>query len=512
MLFHGTGIYQWDTFGVRKRGTDEFHVFYLQTARPGSTRTAEELACWGHAYSTNLLDWTELPVTLPPMPKGQIGDLQSWTGSVVDWEGKYYFYYTARSSDTNGRQQRIFLATSDDLMTWEPYEGNPVISPDPRWYDTYENPGIYGVVDCRDPMVVKHDKKPGHFCVFVPRIPSEEFQPGAVLAGAYSEDMIHWEQTPPIYSDPKHRFTIVEMADLFKLGDKWVLTWLSDSRYGNRDILGDYFSTSATFYAVSDNVEGPYVEPEDNTLLRSWNFNGYSLRTLDWNGEKLALYVMGGQTLGNPHRPRQDVLGIPKKVIADGDQVHLAWWDGIREKVVDTPIAAGTLPPTTGLKDAYENPGRWNAENGQITGASQYGWSRYAFGPDAENFIYTASVTLQSGVAAGLMFLQRSSNDGLCAFLDVDAQRIGVATIHGFYIVDLRPMKLEAGRTYEVRVMVIERHIDVFVDGILMVQCQSHVGGKGPVGVLVDRAEAAFSNIQLEILGGYAEYKTPQEG
>ena len=62
------------------------------------------------------------------MPKGQYGDMQSWTGSIVDHEGKYYFYYTARSADTNGRQQRIFLATSDDLMTWEPYAGNPVIN------------------------------------------------------------------------------------------------------------------------------------------------------------------------------------------------------------------------------------------------------------------------------------------------------------------------------------------------------------------------------------------------
>ena len=58
MLFHGTGIYQWDSFGIRKRGTDEFHIFYLQAARPGSTLTEEQVNSWGHAYSTNLLDWT----------------------------------------------------------------------------------------------------------------------------------------------------------------------------------------------------------------------------------------------------------------------------------------------------------------------------------------------------------------------------------------------------------------------------------------------------------------------
>ena len=150
---------------------------------------------------------------------------------------------------------------------------------DGRWYTTAESPGPNGVVDCRDLMVVKHPSRPGWFGVFATRL-----APGTrtgrrrqttscpavrCSAGAYSEDLVHWEQTGPVFRSDRDAYSIVEMPDLFELDGRWYLTFLEDNAYGNRDVLGEPELSCGTRYAVSDRIEGPYAEPADNILLAS---------------------------------------------------------------------------------------------------------------------------------------------------------------------------------------------------------------------------------------------------
>lgn len=130
----------------------EYHLFY-QHYPQGNTWGPMH---WGHAVSTNLVDWQHLPIALYPDSLGLI-----FSGSaVIDWKntsgfGKggvppmvAMFTYHDMAAEKRGTQtfQTQGLAYSTDRgRTWTKYAGNPVIP----------NPGIR---DFRDTKVIWHEE------------------------------------------------------------------------------------------------------------------------------------------------------------------------------------------------------------------------------------------------------------------------------------------------------------------------------------------------------------------
>ena len=108
----------------------EYHLFYQ--FNPFGDEWGH--MSWGHAVSTNLLDWQELPVAIPEKD----GEM-AFTGSVVvDRENTSGFcapgaeclvaVYTGSRSTSEGTRQTQNLAYSrDDGRTWTRYAANPVI-------------------------------------------------------------------------------------------------------------------------------------------------------------------------------------------------------------------------------------------------------------------------------------------------------------------------------------------------------------------------------------------------
>ncbi|MHB1152743.1 MAG: glycoside hydrolase family protein [Eubacteriales bacterium] len=496
MNFHGKGMFQWDTWYCKKKDTEEVHAFYLQGLRPGSTRSRYDADCLGHAVSYNLLDWEEFPPVITPEPIGKTGDLTNWTGSTIEHEGKYYMFYSIRSSASQGKEQLIGLAVSDDMYNWTKYENNPIITPDPRWYNTTQNYSINKIVDCRDLMVVKHDLKAGYFGVFATRIPTEELPEGAVFAGAYSEDLKSWEQTPPVLQSKENQYSIVEMPDLFQFEGKWYLTWLEDTSYGKREILGDIFLTSGTVYAVSNKVEGPYTEPEDNILIASMGFNGLSCRTVDFKGKKYVLYTMAERLHENETKHTFGVLSLPKEIrIINGKLCACFARDILEEKLKESLISPDKLSDQMDFYNCHETPGRWTKEGKIIYGSIRTTWSRYTFNVCADNFLYTANLTVYKGVAAGLLIRQGDNKSGGVALLDFERQSIMFCTVPRFQIVDMRKLKLEYGNTYQVQIIGNDKFIEVYVDGVLMLQFVWYFSFEGRFGLLLDRAEGIFEEI-----------------
>ena len=505
MNYHGEGMYQWDTWYCRKKGTDEIHAFYLQARRPGSSRTAVEETSLGHAVSTNLLDWTELPTVLPPEPLGELDDLQSWTGSTIEHNGKYYMFYTMRSSRDAYKIQRLGMAVSDDLMTWKKYEGNPIINPDPHWYNTEEHPAVHGLVCCRDLMVVRHDKRPGYFGVFATRTVTEEIQEGAVFAGAYTENFTDWEQTPPVFQSPENKYSIVEMPDLYQMGGQWILTWLEDNLYGNREVLGTFYNTCGTVYAVSDRLEGPFVEPKDNILLSSMGYNGFSCRTVDFKGKKYVLYSRGERISENEQKPVFGSLSAPKEVrIIDGKLCY-CFADLLLEKETEHITYPDGLPERIDHHIYYENEGRWKKEGGCIVGNIRDSWCRYCFEPVVKNFVLSVSITPEDCIAAGVSIRQytdhRNDMTALAIFLDVKRQVIAVASLPRFQIADMRPFACEYGKPNSLRVVNIGDFVEAYVDDVLVLQFVSYIGAaEGPAGLLLDRGTAKFHQVEISAL------------
>lgn len=125
---------------------------------------------WGHAVSSDLLHWTQLPVAVP---EGQ--DAMIFTGSsVVERSGRIASIYTGHRPKQGNQpaHQNQNIAFSSDGRSWTKYPDNPVLDIGP-------------LSDFRDPKVFWH--APTKKWVMVVMLPLEH------KASFYgSGDLVHW--------------------------------------------------------------------------------------------------------------------------------------------------------------------------------------------------------------------------------------------------------------------------------------------------------------------------------
>ncbi|MEM1054741.1 MAG: glycoside hydrolase family 32 protein [Bacteroidota bacterium] len=103
----------------------EWHLFYQHNP----IGTVWGHMSWGHAVSTDLVHWEELPVAIP-----EADGVMAFSGSaVVDRENTAGFgrdalvcIYTGHSEERKVQDQRLAYST-DRGRTWMIYEGNPVL-------------------------------------------------------------------------------------------------------------------------------------------------------------------------------------------------------------------------------------------------------------------------------------------------------------------------------------------------------------------------------------------------
>ena len=92
----------------------------------------------GRAASTDLANWTLLPNVFNSSDNESFDDMATWTGSVVKGPDQmWYMFYTGISKKEDGRVQRIGLATSSDLYSWERCQDFLPLSADPRFYEKF---------------------------------------------------------------------------------------------------------------------------------------------------------------------------------------------------------------------------------------------------------------------------------------------------------------------------------------------------------------------------------------
>jgi len=108
----------------------EYHLFFQHN--PAGKKWGH--MSWGHAVSTDLLNWTELPVAIPEGEDGAI-----FSGSAVSVGDEIVAFYT-RHTETH--QAQCIARSSDGGRTFTKYEDNPVLDE--------------GKKDFRDPKVFKY--------------------------------------------------------------------------------------------------------------------------------------------------------------------------------------------------------------------------------------------------------------------------------------------------------------------------------------------------------------------
>ena len=164
---------------------------------------------WGHASSKDLIHWTDLPIALAPTPAGP-DETGCFSGCAVNNNGQPVIIYTGTRGDRNEIQTQSVAIGSDDLLSWQKYANNPVISQVPVESGQTR--------DFRDPFVWKEED--AWYMVLGSRINDV----GGAVFLYRSHNLTDWEYLNVLLlGDINHNGVIWECPNFFKLGDQWIL-------------------------------------------------------------------------------------------------------------------------------------------------------------------------------------------------------------------------------------------------------------------------------------------------
>lgn len=201
-------------------------------------------------------------------------DLALGTGSVLKGQdGQYHCFYTGHN-DVMGQKgfgkECIMHAVSPDKAHWEKIPA-----------DTFFPEKNFAIDDFRDPFVFWNEEAKCYWMLVATR----ETSLGGIIARYTSEDLHKWHLCEPLYTPKSHH--MLECPDLFQLGNYYYLF---------------YSWNCVTYYAISESIYGPFVEPENN-VLDGTGFVFYAAKTAQLNGKRYLCGWVGRTGLRNDHGP-----------------------------------------------------------------------------------------------------------------------------------------------------------------------------------------------------------------
>ena len=273
---------------------------------------------WGHAVSTNLVNWTEQPVAIPEDPRGMI-----FTGSsVVDAANSSQLcehgaacivsIFTGHTFKTAAAPQRQNqnLAVSQDGLVWQKYKNNPVLDRQ--------------LADFRDPKVFWH--APSKAWVMVLALPAEH-----KVQLYSSKNLKQWDHL----SDFGPEGTVGgewECPDLYELpvdGNPHNTRWVLKIGLNPGHLAGG--SGEQYFVGRFDGKQFKNENPRDKTLWLDYGRDCYCALTFNNAPDRLKPSLIGWmdnwQYAGNtPTAPWRGQMTVPRtlSLVTTPDGLRLA--------------------------------------------------------------------------------------------------------------------------------------------------------------------------------------------
>lgn len=496
MLWTPTGYHVGDPAIVRVG--DRYHLF--AECRPtewqggfGQSFAGITVVC--HAVSKDMIAWEELPNAIACGPPGSFDAYSIYHMDVLVHGGRWYMFYTGLDKGGPGEQQSIGLATSEDGISWTKHPSNPVLRADPRWYEpaipreaTYQEKD-FGRLWFRDPCVVQlPDGKFGMIVVARDRRVHPDVR--ACLAWAVSDDLVHWEARPPIYSPG--RFHTIETPSIFERGGRWYIQFMVHPLWGTPPLMTDPYQDAGDYYAISDTgPEGPYRQPADEVVVAAHrHVRMGASRTVDGpDGER---WFYGWLRLADPGSPEAAESGAwqaipparPVRFQPDG-AIHVLYNPGVERFYRAIQLAGAP---------ALHPAGAWRAGD-PLVGKCLQGSARAVFGGVRDHVIFSATVEFAQGARAGLVLRHdAASGRGVYAIADRRMGRIEFGVTGSPTPVDARLWKPAA--RVNLKVVAWKGSLEVYADDRLMIHQACPIGFAGGVGYVVDEAEASFHDVR----------------
>ncbi|MBE5732337.1 MAG: hypothetical protein E7353_04790 [Clostridiales bacterium] len=473
-------------------------AYFLQYQQTGKPMAGKEYGAVGRAESEDLIQWKTLPSAIYSGEKGTYDDLPIWTGCTVKKDGKYYLFYTSRS--TSKPQASISVAISKDGVKYEKYSGNPVIIPDERYYvgqntqlrlAHHGNPHLANpCYDMRDLCVVKDEEKGCYWGFFACRRRSDDVVETSVVGLAKSYDLLNWEQLPPCFVP--NRYHCIETPDVFYMDGKWYMLCLAGNVYGQRRYGKEKLQYGRiTVYGVSDRVEGPYVEPEQNLLIATIGGGAACAKTVEHEGKRYMFYTEVSQDNVSFY------MSLPKEIKCENARLCACYYRGIEKYVTEE----FKLDYSKSLKNNGEfgTIGNWEESEFCIVGESKNDWSVFPFNVDAENFIYESEIENVSAEEVGLVFSlgENIFQGARVVLLDYITNTVVQAKMRLFTTDEEREWSLK--NKFNLKIVVCGKTSEVYVNDVLVMHCASDYK-MGKIGLFIEKGLAKFRDTKIKIL------------
>jgi fructan beta-fructosidase len=226
----------------------EYHLFFQHN--PAGKKWGH--MSWGHAVSTDLLNWTELPVAIPEGEDGAI-----FSGSAISVGDEIVAFYT-RHTETH--QAQCIARSSDGGRTFTKYENNPVLDE--------------GKKDFRDPKVFNYQD---HWIMCVAQPIDRQ------ISFYKSFDLVNWQHLSN-FGPAAAIDGIWECPDLFPLEIDGEEVWVLLVSLNPGGLYG-----SGTQYFVGD-FDGQIFTPRYSTSEPRW---------LDYGKDNYAGVTFNGEPNGH---------------------------------------------------------------------------------------------------------------------------------------------------------------------------------------------------------------------
>jgi len=282
-------------------GTTRYHAFFLKAPRSlGDPDLRHRNARIGHAVSDDLRHWEVLPDALGPGAPGRWDDQATWTGCVIAHEGRWYLFYSGIGTRGDGLLQGIGAATSADLVHWERMSADPIVTADPRWYETLDLE-VWIEETCRDPWVFPDPSGDGFRMYYTARANHGPPDGRGVVGQAWSPDLRHWEALPP--ATQPGDFGHLEVPQLVEIGEHHYLVFSVYDWAHSQARLERADAVCGTHYLIGEGPLGPFHLPSDEFLLGSPAGHFYAGRLVpgpegDWQLLTWAQFDDDGEFIG----------------------------------------------------------------------------------------------------------------------------------------------------------------------------------------------------------------------
>lgn len=374
---------------------------------------------WGHAVSSDLVSWTDLPVALRPDAHGTI-----YSGSaVVDHRDTAGFGRSALvavyTQFTPATQVQSVAWSTDRGRTWRVHDGNPVLSPPA------------GVADFRDPKVFWYGGPlDGHWVMALAA--------GTAVRLFTSRDLLSWTPASVFAPEVDAPHGVWEMPDLFVLpvANSSDRRWVLAAGAATNGPAGG----SATRYWVGE-FDGETFTADPQLPVRWADHGADFYAAQSWSdvpdGRRLWIAWMSNWDYADrlPARGWRGQMTLPRELHLAGDACAL----------VQRPI---------GELDRYLTPAATSSRHVVLeTGAA---WIRMR---TTSASVGTAAVVLRAGPAC-----VRVTYDASADVLMLDRSAATAADAgDGFGTVQAAPVS--PGRRLDINVLVDRSSVEVFAQG-----------------------------------------------